>query len=108
IRGKLNEIRVANGLKYLYTMRAVQTDAGTEYRYVIDGMPEGDEEASALGDAEDPENIDDGMLRLFETGEPQVGELDYTEDYGATLSAYLPIRGEDGSLIGMLGADLDA
>lgn len=108
IREKLNEIRVANGLKYLYTMRAVQSDAGTEYRYVIDGMPEGDEDASALGDAEDPENIDGSMARLFETGEAQIGELDDTEDYGATLSAYLPIKDADGKVIGMLGADLDA
>jgi len=108
IREQLNEIRVANGLKYLYTMRAVRTDAGTEYRYVIDGMPEGDEDASALGAAEDPENIDEGMLRLFETGEPQIGELDYTADYGATLSAYLPIKDADGQLAGLLGADLGA
>jgi len=108
IRKQLNEIRVANGLKYLYTMRAVQTDAGTEYRYVIDGMPEGDEDASELGDVEDAENIDAGMLRLFESGKAQIGELDYTEDYGATLSAYLPIQDADGTVIGLLGADLDA
>ncbi len=108
LREELNEIREANGLKYLYTMRAVATDAGTEYRYVVDGMPEGDEDASELGDVEDPENIDEGMLRLFEAGEPQIGELDDTADYGATLSAYLPIKDADGQLVGLLGADFDA
>ncbi|XID90497.1 methyl-accepting chemotaxis protein [Paenibacillaceae bacterium WGS1546] len=108
LREKLNEIRVTNGLKYLYTMRAVETEDGSAYQYVVDGMPERDEEASALGAVEDPDNIDAGIERLFDTGEPQVGELDYSSTYGATLSAYLPIKDASGAVIGLLGADFNA
>jgi methyl-accepting chemotaxis protein len=108
LREKLNEIRETNGLKYLYTMRVVEEDGVPAYQYVVDGMPPDSDEASALGDIEDESNIDDSMAELFRTGEPQVGALDYTEEYGATLSAYLPIVDASGAVIGLVGADFDA
>jgi len=106
LRAKLNEIRVANGLKYLYTMRAVEVDGQTQYQYVVDGMPLDSEDASGLGEVE--ENQFPGMVAVFETGEPFVGSLDYSADYGWTLSTYIPIKDEAGNVVGALGADYDA
>lgn len=106
IRAMLDEIRTANGLKYLYTMRMVDSDEGPRYEYVVDGMPQHLDDASGLLEVE-PEP-DDGITELYKTGEAQLGTLTYTEEYGATLSAYLPVRDSSGELIAAIGADFDA
>jgi len=106
MREILNEIREAAGLQYLYTMRKVERpDGGTEYIYVVDGLPVGDEEASGLGDVE-PE-VTEALIRAFETGKVQHDPLAYFEDYGYIFSAYAPILDETGAVIGIIGADLD-
>jgi len=105
MRAMLNEMREAYGLKYLYTMRAVETDGGLAYEYGVDGQPEGSEDASALGEIEgEPDN---GLIALFETGEPQKGTLTQTEAYGALLTTYVPLLDASGKLIGTVGADFD-
>lgn len=105
LRSKLNDIKEFNGLKYLYTMERVPKDSGYEYFYVVDGAPLEDTEASDLGDVE--ENKYAGMVKAFDTGESQVGEITYDE-YGATLSAYVPLKDSSGKVIAILGADFDA
>ncbi|MBP1154119.1 MULTISPECIES: methyl-accepting chemotaxis protein [unclassified Paenibacillus] len=106
MRQKLNEIREANGLKYLYTIRRAEESGIAEYRYVVDGMPLNSEEASGLGETEDEGT--DAFATVFETGAPLVGDLDASDEYGATLSAYAPIKNADGAIIGIIGADFDA
>jgi len=106
MRAELNDMREAYGLKYLYTMRAVETDGGLVYEYGVDGQPEGSEDASALGEAEaEPDN---GLIALFETGKPQKGTLTQTDAYGALLTTYVPLHDGSGKLIGTMGADFDA
>lgn len=105
LRDNLNEIRETNGLVYLYTMGRQEKEGEFEYYYMVDGMLQ---DASALGDVE--EGVEDYplMVKAFETGKSQVGELTYSEEYGALVSAYIPIKSDSGELIGILGADLDA
>ncbi|MFC0477827.1 methyl-accepting chemotaxis protein [Robertmurraya beringensis] len=105
LKESLNEIRETNGLVYLYTMGRQEKNGEFEYFYMVDGMLQ---DASALGDVE--EGVDDYplLVEAFETGKSQVGELTYSEEYGALVSAYIPIKSDSGELIGILGADLDA
>jgi len=105
LKERLNEIRETNGLVYLYTMGRQEKDGEFEYYYMVDGMLQ---DASELGDVE--EGVDDYplLVKAFETGKPQVGEMTYSEEYGALVSAYIPIQSDSGELIGILGADLDA
>ncbi|MBB3112233.1 methyl-accepting chemotaxis protein [Paenibacillus phyllosphaerae] len=106
LRERLNELRETNGLKYLYTMRMAESNGTPVYEYVVDGQPLGSEEASAYGEAEgDP---DEGLIALFDTGQVQLGSLTESDDYGATLTAYLPLTDQQGQLIGAVGADFDA
>jgi methyl-accepting chemotaxis protein len=108
LRESLNEIRETNGLVYLYTMSRQEKDGEFEYIYMVDGMPLDSDEASAIGDVEDGVEDYPLLVKAFETGESQVGELTYSEEYGALISAYIPIKSNSGEIIGILGSDLDA
>lgn len=108
LRAKLNGLREANGLKYLYTMAARPIAGGTEYYYVVDGAPAdaAGEDFSPLGKVEKSEYA--GLPAVFETKQAQVGELTENESYGPTVTAYVPILGENGEILGIMGADFDA
>jgi methyl-accepting chemotaxis protein len=108
LRETLNEMRETNGLVYLYTMSRQEKDGKYEYIYMVDGMPLDSDDASAIGDVEDGVEDYPLLVKAFETGESQVGELTYSEEYGALVSAYIPIKSDSGELVGILGADLDA
>ncbi|GGG63147.1 methyl-accepting chemotaxis protein [Paenibacillus radicis (ex Gao et al. 2016)] len=104
LREQLNEVRTANGLKYLYTLGYSEQEG---YYYIVDGAPQdvAEDDFSPIGTKED--NPYKGMMRAFTEGTAQIGDLT-NDDYGATISAYVPIVTEDGALIGVMGADLDA
>ncbi|SOC18051.1 methyl-accepting chemotaxis protein [Ureibacillus xyleni] len=104
LREILNDIKETNGLNYLYTMNRRSNDSGTyEYFYVVDGFPLDSADASTIGDVE--ENEYEALINTFETGETQVGELTYDKEYGANVSAYVPIKNSNGDMIGLIGAD---
>ncbi|MFF2091683.1 methyl-accepting chemotaxis protein [Paenibacillus sp. NPDC058174] len=104
LRQQLNDVRAANGLKYLYTLGYSEQEG---YFYVVDGAPPdvAEDDFSPIGTTE--ENPYQGMIRAFAEGKAQIGDLT-NDDYGATISAYVPIVAGDGALIGVIGADLDA
>nr|WP_180994288.1 methyl-accepting chemotaxis protein [Bacillus sp. Marseille-P3661] len=106
LRQQLNDIREMNGLKYLYTMGRRSVAEGYEYFYVVDGFPVESNEASEIGDVE--ENHYPSLEQTFETKQASIGELSYSEEYGATVTAYVPIINNNGDMIGVLGADFDA
>lgn len=108
LRGQLNALRELNGLKYLYTLAKTEKDGKAIYYYVVDGAPlEVDsEDFSALGDPE--ENEYPGMIQAFTEGQAQIGELTNDQEYGATITAYVPLKSKDGELLGVVGADFDA
>ncbi|WP_226678909.1 methyl-accepting chemotaxis protein [Mesobacillus jeotgali] len=106
LRSQLNEIREANGLTYLYTMKREQAGDVYKYYYVVDGMPFNSEEASQLGDEEDGIEDYPAIVRAFETGKTEI-EMTNTEEYGGLVSAYVPIKSKSGEIIGIIGSDLD-
>lgn len=106
LQAQLQQIKETNGLKYLYTMIAREQNGATSYYYIVDGMDPNSEDFSALGDEE--LETDEAMHQTMLSGEIVTGTLDYTEAFGATLSAYTPIIAADGSIIGIIGADFDA
>lgn len=108
LRAKLNEFRETNGLKYLYTLAQGEENGETFYYYMVDGAPAdvAEDDFSPIGSRED--NGYPGMIEAFATGKPVIGELTNDEDYGATISAYVPIQDESGALLGVIGADFDA
>ncbi|WP_139993153.1 methyl-accepting chemotaxis protein [Paenibacillus paridis] len=108
LRAKLNELREMNGLKYLYTLAKKEEGGQAVYYYVVDGAPLDieAEDFSALGEPE--ENEYPRMIQAFAEGTPQVGDLSDDEEYGATITAYVPLKSKDGELIGVVGADFDA
>jgi methyl-accepting chemotaxis protein len=108
LRLKLNEIREANNLKYLYTMAKRDNGGSAEYYYMVDGMPldaEG-EDFSPLGKVET--SLGEAQIKAFTERSIQVGELTEAEPYGALVSAYIPIEASSGELLGVVGADFDA
>ncbi|MFD0589899.1 methyl-accepting chemotaxis protein [Paenibacillus sp. GCM10027627] len=108
LREKLNALREANGLKYLYTLAKGEENGNAYYYYMVDGAPadaaEGD--FSPIGTRE--ENEYPGMVQAFAEGEAHVGELSNDEEYGATITAYVPLIDDNGKMIGLIGADFDA
>lgn len=106
LQAQLQQIKETNGLKYLYTMISKEQNGATSYYYIVDGMDPHSEDFSALGDEE--LETDEAMNQTMLSGEIVTGTLDYTEAFGATLSAYTPIIAADGSIIGLIGADFDA
>src|SRR5690606_8481457 len=108
LRAKLNEFREANGLKYLYTLAQGEENGETFYYYMVDGAPAdvAEDDFSPIGSRED--NGYPGMIESFATGKPVIGELTNDDDYGATITAYVPIQDESGALLGVIGADFDA
>jgi len=105
LRAQLDEIKKNNKLKYLYTMEREKTGDKYVYKYVVDGADIGAKDVSKLGDVEG--DISPEIVDTFETGKIFVGEIDYTKQYGALVSAYIPIRNSGGEVIGILGADFD-
>lgn len=101
LRSQLDEIRKSTGLKYLYTMR--KTEDG-KYIYVVDGLPMDSEDASLLEDEET--EINESLAASFNGQEGF--ELNWTEEWGHLISAYVPIQDQSGKTIGMLGADFEA
>ncbi|WP_342558360.1 methyl-accepting chemotaxis protein [Metasolibacillus sp. FSL K6-0083] len=107
LREEFNHYRLSTGLEYLYTMGRQQTNGGYDYFYVVDGLPVGDENESWLGEKEESPEILPQLEQAFNTGEIQV-EMTNEENYGALVSAYVPIKSNSGEIIGVVGADLDA
>ncbi|MBA2877346.1 methyl-accepting chemotaxis protein [Anoxybacillus kamchatkensis] len=106
LRAIFSSMREMNNLKYLYTMNRRTVEDGYEYYYVVDGS-EGEDFAD-LGEVEVEINDFPMLIKAFETKTPQVGELSYSETYGALVSAYVPLIDESGEIVGVLGADFDA
>jgi methyl-accepting chemotaxis protein len=108
LKEKLNDIRKLNGLKFLYTMSRIQVGNQNKYYYVVDGFPSGSDNESPLGEVEKGINNSPKLIKAYETGKPQIGEMSKTEEYGTLISTYVPIKSSNGEVIGVVGADFDA
>lgn len=104
LREQLNTLRETTGLEYLYTMNRKEINGNYEYFYVVDGMPVDEDDASAIGDKED---VSLALEKAFDKATMQV-EMTNDKDWGALVTAYMPIKSTTGEVIGIIGADLDA
>ncbi|MFN7249704.1 MAG: methyl-accepting chemotaxis protein [Anaerobacillus sp.] len=107
LRKQFDEIRKANGLEYIYTMTRVLEGDQYTYYYVADGMSIGADDASELGDIEEEIELYPELVLAFETESKTEGELSKTEEHGALVSSYLPIKSKDGEFLGILGIDYE-
>lgn len=98
--GQLNQVCQSLGLKYLYSMRQ---DAAGNYVYVVDGSAN---DQALPGDVEDASQMTTAWLDSFQ-GRASY-ELDLESEWGALLSAYVPIYDGRGFPIGILAADFAA
>ncbi|BAU28846.1 methyl-accepting chemotaxis protein [Aneurinibacillus soli] len=103
MREKLYTYKEMNGLKYLYTM--VEVKPGT-YAYIVDGAAPDNKDVSLPGFTE--KNVYPQLASVFATKTAQIGELNYDAEYGATITAYVPVTDKAGHMIGIIGADFDA
>ncbi|MFZ5353607.1 MAG: ATP-binding protein [Bacillota bacterium] len=104
LQQKLSQVRLGLGLDYLYTMTRNENN---EYIYLVDGMPSDAEDFSAYGDVEDEEAYFQNFDKAL-NGEIVGNDFAYSDSWGNLVSAYIPIKDENGSVIAFLGADLDA
>ncbi|EDS77876.1 putative methyl-accepting chemotaxis protein [Clostridium botulinum C str. Eklund] len=87
------------GARYLYGMKK---NKDGKYVYVIDGMPDNDENKSEIGDV--AEGLDESLNKLYETGEVQAGKMEISK-WGVLVANYYPIKDNSGQVIGALGVD---
>ena len=106
LRDTLNDFRLKAGVTYLYTMTRTQVNDTYEYIYMVDGLPVGSENESWLGEPEEDIASFPKIVKAFDEGTTQF-EMTYTEEWGGTLSAYMPLFGPSGENIGIIGADID-
>ncbi|MFF2753697.1 methyl-accepting chemotaxis protein [Psychrobacillus sp. NPDC058041] len=105
LRTELNDIRERTGLSFLYTIGREENGNGYDYYYLVDGKPFGDVNASQLGDEEDV-NLYPSIAKAFDTGESQI-QISKSDEYGALITTYIPLKSNSGEVIGIVGADLD-
>lgn len=106
LREQLNEIREANGLEYLYTMHRRDAGGQFEYYYVVDGAPLDDAEASAFGEME--EEYYPSLATVYDSKQSQLGEMTSSEQYGETMTSYVPILDQNGEILAVMCADYNA
>lgn len=99
--------RVVPGVKFIYTM--VQKDG--QIRFVLDDTPPGDRDRDGVEDQakilEPYAEAGATLKEVFRTGKAAVTPKPYRDKWGSFLSGYAPILGDDGSLEGVVGVDLD-
>lgn len=107
LRTLLNGMKETNGLKYLYTMTEQEAAGEKQYVYAVDGAPlDAADDVSAFGEVEEEPYPE--LARAFAEKREQVGELSNDEQYGATVTAYVPLLDKEGNIAGIVGADFDA
>jgi methyl-accepting chemotaxis protein len=103
LRKQLNDFREKTGALYVYTLQA---DGEQQLRVMIDGQPRGAENASDIGEPASATVYGDVAPVL--RGETSSTPIVHDPQYGDYLSAFAPIAKPDGTVIGILGVDIDA
>lgn len=105
-RVRLLDLRERSSCKFLYSMSRVNEKT---YRFIIDGsdLP-GGKNFSPIGTEEDVGEYEAAFSKTMESGEITLGSIEQSETWGRLISAYAPIRNAAGSVVGIIGCDLDA
>lgn len=99
----IERIREALGLTYLYTQ---VLGGSADIFYVLDGT-QGDDH-SPIGSEDDLTDVTRvGLRRVQSSGAIYVSPIEYQEQWGLLKTAAAPVFGDDGSITGSAGADVD-
>ncbi|MFC5469006.1 methyl-accepting chemotaxis protein [Cohnella suwonensis] len=101
IREQLNQYRIQTGALYVYT---VKIDDKGQPLLLIDGQPKDSDFASPIGEVTD---MPKGAIEAVLKGESAKSGIIHNPEYGNYISAYAPLRGADGTVVGALGIDTD-
>lgn len=102
LRMQLNKIRETNGGLYLYTLKVTEDN---KLFIMIDGQPKDSELASPILESIDSLPFDELKLLL----EGETSSTGIVEDkYGKYLSAFYPIKNNEGKVVAVLGIDIQA
>ncbi len=105
---KLNDIRIKNNLRYLYT-ESYDNDINNTF-YVLDAYGENDPEEEktypGLSVNSDEEVVDkQELIMALKEGKETCIKNNITDTWGALMSCYIPIKDDNNNIIGVLGAD---
>jgi len=101
IRQQLDEFRTQIGALYVYIF---QIDKTARAFIMIDGQPPNSDVASPIYEEMD---IEEKEVKLLLEGKPASTSLVDDPLYGLYVSSYVPIQRTDGTVIGVLGIDMD-
>ncbi|HRD32118.1 MAG TPA: HD domain-containing protein [Fimbriimonadaceae bacterium] len=98
----------AEDIAFVYTIRRIKD----KYYFVLDPTPAGDLNGDAIDDKsylmEEYEDFTPEMVACFETGQPTVDQVSYTDRWGTWRSAYAPIKNKEGEVVAVVGVDRSA
>ena len=102
----LTAMRKVFGLKYLY----VNIIKDGKYIFVMDTADvktESDYDPNDLTFLTEYKHFPQAMAQAFKTGQLQLTQEPYTDDWGTYLSAYYPVKDQNGHLLAVIGADYE-
>jgi len=103
----LDDYRLSHGLLYVFTMTKLKDG---RWVYVVDGYTLKEKVGDGIDDdgisppGQEEEELD-GANAVYKTKKVYVGDLEKTDDWGAMLSSYVPIKDKNGEVIGLVGVD---
>lgn len=103
IRNELNKFRKESGAFYVYTL---EVNEENKLNILVDGMPKGDENAASISEPTTSTKYED--VKDVLNGNTSSTPIVHDEQYGDYLSAFAPIKGNNGQIIGILGIDINA
>ena len=102
LEGQLTDIVNENNLMYLYTYNENQEN-GIEYGVVANSFADGT--LDTLGLVMDPNDIVDEMKKALD-GKESYTKVMNNEEWGKYMSCFVPIKDENGKVLGALAADI--
>ncbi|WP_313799753.1 methyl-accepting chemotaxis protein [Cytobacillus sp.] len=102
LRLQLNDYREKTGALYVYTL-LIDKNNGTHI--MIDGYPTA-EEAADIGEMTTSTSIED-LTPILDGGTSST-DIVVDPEYGEYMSAFAPIKDEKGTVIGIVGVDMEA
>jgi PAS domain S-box-containing protein len=100
VRDTLHRVQAANtDIRYVYTMRR----NGDAVEFIVDGDYGYAANAAVIGQVYP--YVNNEMLKGFETASADT--IFTTDQWGTVLSGYYPVRNRSGSVVGLVGVDMD-